>query len=556
MNRRSFLPLGALLACLVALPACGKKAPKDGDGPGGDPGPAPGTPPAAVTSDFVAFVRLDAKAIRDNAVVTELKQAFGKSANGTAVWDKMETEAIKGLGVKPTEIDSVTACVADVGDRGPNVIVIIAANKAFNKNSTFDIQPGTKPDSRGFYKERYGNDLVHFPDDKTAVLVSPALADKYLEGYAKNRSGWPMTAEFTKAASGRTLYAYVNLDKLPPKMRNELERDREFKDYTALLGCKALSVAGDLRGKELSLSARGTFADAVAAGQGKAALQKALALATGEIEKVMNGKLGPAETMFLPAIKAGHRALKDAKVETSGADVTFSGTYKADFDLAKMAADAVKTYEETLPRLTAQNNLKQIGVALHNYASAYGDALVVHGTGANGAPLKNATEKPLLSWRVAILPYIEQDNLYRQFKLNEPWDSEHNKKLIPMMPKTFAPAGTPGQPGMTHLQMVIGPGGMQPGATIRGIAAQDGTSNTVAVIEGANAVTWTKPDDIVLPAKPAPGAIKKLIGGQFPKGFHVLMWDGSVRFVPDTVSENTLRLLFDPRDGMVIPSDW
>jgi len=447
----------------------------------------------------------------------------------------------------------VTACVAEVGERGSSVIVIIAANKAFNKNSTFDIKPDTKPDSRGFYKERYGNDLVHFPDDKTAVLVSPALADKYLEGYAKNRTGWPMTAEFTKAASGRTLYAYVNLDKLPATMRDELARDREFKDYPALLGCKALSVAGDLRGKELSLSARGTFADAAAAGQGKAALQKALNLATGEIEKVMSGKLGPAETMFLPAIKAGHRALKDAKVDTNGADLTFSATYKADFDITKMANDAVKVYEETLPRLTAQNNLKQIGVALHAIHDASGKFPII-GLGANGVPVKNATEKPLLSWRVAILPYIEQDNLYKQFKLNEPWDSEHNKKLIPLMPKLYAPTGKPGQPGMTHLQMVVGPGGMQPGATFNTIT--DGSSNTVAVIEAANAVTWTKPDDIVLPAKPAPGALKKLIGGQFPNGFNVLMWDGSVRFVADTISENTLRLLFDPRDGMVIPSDW
>ncbi len=550
MSRRSFLPLLLLLACLAVLPACGKKKPAD-DGGGGDPVPAAGTPPAVVASDYVAFVRLDAKAIRENAIVTELKQAFAKSPNGTAVWDKLEEEFSKEMGFKPTEIDSVTACVTGLTQRGePEFVVIIAANKAFKKEV---LSQGTKADSRGLYKLG-SHRMWHFPDDNTAVVLSDGATQKYLDGYAKDRTGWPLTADFTKAATGRTLYAYVNLEKLPAKMRDELARDREFKDYAALLGCKSLSVAADLRGKELSLSARGTFADAAAAGPGQAAVQKALALATGEIEKAINGKLPPDVTMFLPAIKAAHRALKDAKVESSGADVTFSGTYKADFDIAKMAADTVKAYEEAIPRMTASNNFKQIGVALHNYASVNGDALIVHGTGADGARLKNATEKPLLSWRVAVLPYIEQNALYKQFKLDEPWDSEHNKKLIPMMPKLFAPAGKPGQLGMTHLQMVVGPGGMQPGATFNTIT--DGSSNTVAVIEAANAVTWTKPDDVVLPAKPAPGAIKKLFGGQFPKGFFVLLWDGSVRFVPDSVSENTLRLLFDPRDGMTIPSDW
>src|SRR4051794_14898536 len=73
----------------------------------------------------------------------------------------------------------------------------------------------------------------------------------------------------------------------------------------------------------------------------------------------------------------------------------------------------------------SQNNLKQIALAFHNYESA---------NGFSPADISDKDGKPILSWRVAILPYIEEDALPRQFKLDEPWDSENNKKLIEKMP--------------------------------------------------------------------------------------------------------------------------
>src|SRR5882672_4340583 len=71
---------------------------------------------------------------------------------------------------------------------------------------------------------------------------------------------------------------------------------------------------------------------------------------------------------------------------------------------------------------TASNDLKQLALAMHNYHSAYGQL--------PPAAVRDKNGKLLLSWRVLILPYIEQDNLFKEFKLEEPWDSDHNKKLI------------------------------------------------------------------------------------------------------------------------------
>src|SRR5262245_27069248 len=92
---------------------------------------------------------------------------------------------------------------------------------------------------------------------------------------------------------------------------------------------------------------------------------------------------------------------------------------------------------------TTTNNLKQISLAWHNYESA---------NGFFPADVVDAKGKPILSWRVLILPYIENEKLYKGFKLNEPWDSENNKKLIDAMPKLFAPVRGKADPGMTYYQ--------------------------------------------------------------------------------------------------------
>src|SRR5262245_11036025 len=93
-----------------------------------------------------------------------------------------------------------------------------------------------------------------------------------------------------------------------------------------------------------------------------------------------------------------------------------------------LAAPAGHQPESTIvQRRASANNLKQIGLALHNYHDTYGKL--------PPAAICDKAGKPLLSWRVAILPFIEQNALYKQFKLDEPWDSEHNKKLAEVLVK-------------------------------------------------------------------------------------------------------------------------
>ena len=97
--------------------------------------------------------------------------------------------------------------------------------------------------------------------------------------------------------------------------------------------------------------------------------------------------------------------------------------------LVALLLPAVQAARAAAGRMQSINNLKQIGLCLHNYHEKYGHLPVTTNF--------DDKDKPLVSWRVHILPYLEQEALYRQFKLDEPWDSEHNRKLIPLMPQTW-----------------------------------------------------------------------------------------------------------------------
>ena len=161
------------------------------------------------------------------------------------------------------------------------------------------------------------------------------------------------------------------------------------------------------------------------------------------------------------------------------------------------------------------------------------------------------TGKPLLSWRVAILPYIDQDALYRQFHLDEPWDSENNKKWADVVIAVYRSPASAAKPGMTNYLTVRGKDTVFPGKeAITPAEITDGMSNTIMIVEAndAKAVPWAKPDDLEYdPKNPAAG-----LGGLFPGGFNAAFCDGSVRFMSSTIDAEILRQLFNRHDGQPV----
>jgi hypothetical protein len=197
-------------------------------------------------------------------------------------------------------------------------------------------------------------------------------------------------------------------------------------------------------------------------------------------------------------------------------------------------------------RFISANNLKQLALAMHNYLDTYKQFPPVAIFSSQGG-------KPLLSWRVALLPYLEQNELYKKFRLDEPWDSAHNKKLLAQMPKVYAPVGIKSkEPHTTFYQVFTGKGTMfegAKGATIGSIP--DGLSNTIMIAEAGEPVPWTKPEDLPYDdGKPLPK-----LGAMFDNGFHIAMADGSVRLVPKKFNERILRLAITCADGKPIDFD-
>jgi hypothetical protein len=219
-------------------------------------------------------------------------------------------------------------------------------------------------------------------------------------------------------------------------------------------------------------------------------------------------------------------------------------------------------------RRQSVNNLKQIVLAMHNHADTYrqlpaaawidlnirrqwGDPQLTAADLAKSEGKLKGKTLPLLSWRVAILPFIEEVNLYKEFKLDEPWDSEHNKKLIAKMPQVYAPVrGKTREPGMTFYQVFVGKDAPFNGTISPRFPASftDGLSNTFLVVEAGQAVPWTKPADVPYDAaKPVPK-----LGGLFPDGFYVGIGDGVVRFVPRGADEKAVRAAITPRGGEAV----
>lgn len=196
-------------------------------------------------------------------------------------------------------------------------------------------------------------------------------------------------------------------------------------------------------------------------------------------------------------------------------------------------------------KMVSANNMKWIMLAFHGYHDTNGHFPL--------AAIYSQDGKPLLSWRVMLLPFIEQENLFRQFRLDEPWDSKHNMALLAQIPATYAePNVKPKAPFATHYQVFTGLGTLFEGSKRVKLAdITDGTSNTIMLVEAAEAVPWTKPDDVNYSTEKALPRFGSLI----PGGFHIGFCDGSVRFVSDKFEESLLRALISPRGGEVVDAN-
>ncbi len=188
--------------------------------------------------------------------------------------------------------------------------------------------------------------------------------------------------------------------------------------------------------------------------------------------------------------------------------------------------------------------MKQIAIAMHNYHNAHQSFPPVSSTTTQG--------KQLLSWRVHLLPLIGQNELYKQFHLNEPWSSPHNRKLIGKIPDIYSIPGEKKAEGRSCYQVVVGEKtlftGEKDGVKIR--ETTDGTSNTVLFVDTKikDAVIWTRPDDI----KANDNQLAEKLLGKYDRRSLIAMADGSIRAVNDDIGKQTLKNAITRNGGEVL----
>ncbi len=256
----------------------------------------------------------------------------------------------------------------------------------------------------------------------------------------------------------------------------------------------------------------------------------------------------------IPAILLGRRALGDIKrsggrfgggrLATAGIALGVIGCL---FTLVVVLMPAIRSAREAARRSQCVNNLKQIGLALQNYHESNGCL--------PPAAITDKVGRPLLSWRVAILPYIQCDPRYSGFHLDEPWDSPHNLALLEPTPFFYTcPSDGTLKPGMTAYQVVLGPRTAFP-PDFKPLQFQDFTDGlpvTLIVGESRHPVPWTKPEDLPLDMTvPLTGLGSH--HGYHNNGFNALFADGSVRFLKLSITPGVLGSILT-RDGNEVVS--
>jgi hypothetical protein len=206
----------------------------------------------------------------------------------------------------------------------------------------------------------------------------------------------------------------------------------------------------------------------------------------------------------------------------------------------------VRLFGSLSNQFDAMQNLKQIALAMHNF----------HDTYDSFPPSASYDgDRPLLSWRVHLLPYLDASGLYGQFHLNEPWDSEHNRKLIERMPDVFKSQDIAlNLQGKTTFVLPVGDATAwhgQVGTTIRDI--KDGTSNTMMALQATpdHAVIWTKPEDLAVDLDNVGTGI---VGPG--ERFACVFCDGAAYRVLNAIPPASLKAVLTPAGGDAVTWDW
>jgi hypothetical protein len=513
---------------------------------------------AAVPKDALAFVHLRMADLWTTPtaqfVQRQLDPKLLESAN-------RNLERITGLSL--AEIDRVTLVVlAQRLPQPPEPYVIVQTLRPVNRERILQTMlPGAQQDSGTgmFYVQGREGPAVRFLTDR--ILVIGSQEGIRLQAVKPVRADGPLALSLKEAAGNHHLVAGVHLSR---EVSGQL-RTMMLGQPPALptLWGSTLSWAFDLIQGTIVVDVGYTTtcrSEFIFGGEWQA--KRAFRAINGAILFMQgccaSGQLVWKETRHLAQfLSVIEQSLDTAVVEVQGNTVRSMVTAKfapATFDQAILEfCQVIWLPGGSGSALLGTENLKLLGVAMQAYHKDF-QKLPCHA-------IYSSDGKPLLSWRVALLPYLGHDALYRQFRLDEPWNSVQNRQLLAQMPKVFELPGAPAPEGYTYYQVVVTPADQksiyktifpmisQGQMSLPQIASADGLDKTILLLEADKPVPWTAPEDVVMPPddRPLPrfGADPKL--GWFTACFA----DGSVRILRKNIPQDTYQRLLRQLLGVV-----
>jgi Protein of unknown function (DUF1559) len=520
---------------------------------------------AKVPADATAFLHIKAADIWRADAVAGFREMLTKAGpEAMAAFNKRFLPA-------PATLESATVYVLPPGEDGPAAVgALLAFSEDFDQAKVLkSLLPEAK--ERNHFGQTYMEDLkaeltMKIVNGRTLLVSNNAMMPRLLAYDAKDTGA--MTQHFA-AAANKAVYAALDMAALPKESFDQIPDA-----FRPLTTAKEAVLSGEL-GKELALKLTVRYADAVAASEADQAARDGLKLARTQMEHMIqdaekkvtsppkdksasltNMPEALNDLMALASIKSLDQIMANPPMTKQGDSLVME--YRFDPSNPQTVAStmamaigvmvpAVTNTKMAATRMQGQNNLKQLAIAMHSYHAETG-------TFPAHAIYTKDKKRPLLSWRVSLLPYLDQDALYKQFKLDEPWDSDDNKKLIAKMPAVFADpdATATRESGQTHYQAFVG-GGAGFRVESKGtklVDIVDGTSTTIMFAVATNPVTWTKPDDLTYAAnKPLP---KLGIAG---KAFSVAMFDGAVKSIEPKTPERVIRAMITMAGGELIGDD-
>lgn len=400
------------------------------------------------------------------------------------------------------------------------------------------------------------------PNPTTIVAVSdPGMLEAILTTPAERPAG-PLVDLLQQASAGHDAAVVISVEKLRPLLKAKLadapqlpppmEKLKQLPDLIDTITVRAKATEGGAVGLRISAvdDASADELEKIANYWLEVGQEMALTQIQSEIRKE------EADDPFAAAMlqytqRVSGKVMDALRPKKTGSELVFfehgeglaMNGMASNAVLVGLLLPALQAAREAARRSSSVNSMKQINLALHNYADTHGKLPSQASYDANG--------KPLLSWRVHILPYIEQQALYQQFHLDEPWDSEHNLKLAEtIVPVYQSPNLNPSN--KTVYLAVAGQGMIMDGNKQRRFQdILDGTSNTIWLVEANEdqAVVWTKPQDLPVDLEDPLKGLGRLRPGIFNAG----LLDGSVKAISVEIDKALLKAMFTIAGGEVVP---